>query len=126
MRRIKIIFAAIAVITVLSVCALSYLFAESLVVYEHKSYDTPNVLSETDNSVDINTVPENIPYSDGYVMYLSEGVITVYDSDNTEVYLENSCNITDFTASDIKQLEQDGIKITDRSELLEILSYISS
>jgi len=25
-----------------------------------------------------------------------------------------------------KQLEQDGIKITDRSELLEILSYISS
>lgn len=126
MRRIKIIFAAIAVITVLSVCALSYLFAESLVVYEHKSYDTPNVLSETDNSVDINTVPENIPYSDGYVMYLSEGVITVYDSDSTEVYLENSCNITDFTASDIKQLEQDGIKITDRSELLEILSYISS
>lgn len=126
MRKLNIIFAFIAIASVISISALSYLFAENLVVYEHKSYNTQKLCFDTNDTVRINTVPENIPYSNGYVMYLSDGVITVYNDENTEVYFSNSFKITDFTDSDIKQLEQDGIRITERSELLEILSYISS
>ena len=67
---------------------------------------------------------DEIPHSELYTVKLTGNKVSVYDADLNKVY-HTEVDIHSFTESDLKQLKQDGLKFAVRSELIEILNYIS-
>ena len=104
-----------------AVCSFFYMNAENFIKYEPEATTSKAPENVT---VTVNGIPEEIPDSDYYRMYLSDSFITVLDSNNTAVYRSQINDVSAFTEKDLYQLETDGIYYTVRSELVEVLNYI--
>lgn len=116
-------FAAISLFFALSAAAagiLSYIYAESLVTYESSSEN-----SVTETPAPLCRTPEEIPEYSEYIMYVKNGVLSVYGGDKL-LYKDENADMSAFTDSDIAELSVDGIKFAVRSDIVEILNYLSS
>ncbi len=122
----KIITVLLIVIsTIATVGFISYRYAEKIVSYD---FEKNVIKSNTYTKVSGEEYNENIdeiPVSEFYTVKIINGEISVSDA-NLNIVYRTKIDISAFTSSDLKQLEQDGIKFTARSELIEILNYICS
>ena len=112
--------------SVFLVCSFFYINAERLIKYESKTVKHDTEQSFADALVSVAGVPEDIPLSEKYRMYMESNCIIIRDNDGNTVYKTEITDISAFTEKDIKQLETDGIVYTARSELIEVLNYILS
>lgn len=115
------------IISVAAISFLSYRYADKITSYEmceKSSFKTPTEAKQVQNIPA--SIPEEIPFSEIYRVNLKDGYICVTDSTGAVLYSRKAANTDMFTVSDIKQLERDGFTYTVRSELLEMLNYISS
>ena len=122
MRKKHLFTTAAIIISVISVSAFFYINADNLIKYEPVKAE--NQVTEALEKV--NTIPEEIPYSPFYRMYLENMNISVTDIDGNSVYTSRIKDKSALTQTDIKQLETDGMYFTARSELVEILCYLVS
>lgn len=125
MKRNKIYFKIfVVVLSLLSISLASYINAERMIKYVLKT--SKSNMTQTGEIIDnINTHLENIPLSSNYKMTLEGNFIMVYDENHTPVYKSELKSLSNFTESDRKQLQRDGIYYTVRSELVEDLIYIN-
>ena len=112
--------------SVFLVCSFFYINAERLIKYESKTVKHDTEQSFADALVSVAGVPEDIPLSEKYRMYMESNCIIIRDNDGNTVYKTEITDISAFTEKDIKQLDTDGRVYTSRSELIEVLNYILS
>ena len=124
-KKCFILLCCIASVTAVSI--LSYKYADALTEYE-LSKDALNEKQSiySDSAEYITNIPEDIPASECYRVKLINGHICVYDIDGKNIFRTAHLNTRIFTAEDIKHLERNGLIFTVRSELVEMLNYLSS
>ena len=115
--------ALLAVVSILAVCAAVYVKIEALVAYEKLPEKDSTVMQSTADS--LSEKPDGLPYSKSYVLRLQDGQICVYNADNEIIYSEKA-SAEMLSDDDIQELEREGLTLTARSEVMELLSYLKS
>ena len=127
MSRLKQIIRITAIsVSIIAVCIIFYMNAERFVSYDVDLSTTSSGITAEIGLTDVNSNPENIPHSLGYDMYLKNGILFVFNSENIPVYRSEANVISEFTEKDIEMLERNGIHYSARSDLVEFLHYLKS
>lgn len=120
---LRIIMVGVLSFTVCIAAFLSFKYVNSIVQYEIPA----DIVSENYkyDQTGYFTVPENIPDSNNYNIFLENQNLCVY-ADDKLVYLQELESPGMLSDKDIQELERSGIHTNSRSELLELLSYFNS
>ena len=116
------------VFTILVTGILSYKLINNAVVYEIMENSENTVLGNTNLKLSsINTKIENIPETEnGYVLYFQNDTFYVYTTDGKALYADTGIDASAFTANDLEKLSQNGIFISELTELTETINYLKS
>ena len=123
-KYIKILVALVIVCSVCLAGFLSYKYVNKIVEYEIAADSAAK--NEPTAGRTFETVPEKIPIFAEYHIFLKNNDIHVYSNKNELLYLKKLEEPEKLSAKDRQELEQSGINIRSRSELLELLNYFNS
>lgn len=124
----KAAFAFLGLISVCAACAACYVWTESFVKYEKTKPIESARAAQSTQSAEIETEISlfELPASDYYTLRLENGKITVYSANGTLLYAEADFSPKALSERDKAELERDGLIVTARSEVIELLTYLKS
>ena len=114
-----------AVSSVSAACAALYVWTESFVAYEEVPNEPLAVVTDTDNVPAVTSLAD-LPDCAFYTLRLQGETLTVYGDQNRPLYRISSFSNAMLSEKDITELERDGLRLTSRSEVLELLAYLES
>lgn len=114
-----------AVLFVSAACAALYVWTESFVAYEEVPNEPLAVVTDTDNVPAVTSLAD-LPDCAFYTLRLQGETLTVYGDQNRPLYRISSFSNAMLSEKDITELERDGLRLTSRSEVLELLAYLES
>lgn len=114
-----------AVLSVSVACAALYVWTESFVAYEEVPNEPLAVVTDTDNVPAVTSLAD-LPDCAFYTLRLQGETLTVYGDQNRPLYRISSFSNAMLSEKDITELERDGLRLTSRSEVLELLAYLES
>ena len=114
-----------AVLSVSAACAALYVWTESFVAYEEVPNEPLAVVTDTDNVPAVTSLAD-LPDCAFYTLRLQGETLTVYGDQNRPLYRISSFSNAMLSEKDITELERDGLRLTSRSEVLELLAYLES
>ena len=114
-----------AVLSVSAACAALYVWTESFVAYEEVPNEPLAVVTDTDNVPAVTSLAD-LPDCAFYTLRLQGETLTVYGNQNRPLYRISSFSNAMLSEKDITELERDGLRLTSRSEVLELLAYLES
>lgn len=119
----KLLFRIGCIVVILVLGTVSFLSYERLIRYEAHSVNTDNAVRESD-AVSFKK-PSELPQSEYYVLRTDGTSLLVYD-DAEHLICKQPFARSMLSENDKKELERDGLRLTSRSDVLEMLSYLSS
>lgn len=114
-----------AVLSVSAACAALYVWTESFVAYE----EVPELNRLRLSRTLITSLPSHrLPICRTRLLHprLQGETLTVYGDQNRPLYRISSFSNAMLSEKDITELERDGLRLTSRSEVLELLAYLES
>lgn len=119
----KLLFRLCCVAAIFVLGTASFLSYERLIRYEAYSVKTDNATKESD--IASCSKPSELPLSEYYVLRTDGTSLLVYD-DAERLICKQPFARSMLSENDKKELERDGLRLTSRSDVLEMLSYLSS
>ena len=114
-----------AVLSVSAACAALYVWTESFVEYEEVPNEPLAVVKDAGSLPSEQSLAE-LPDCAFYTLRLQGETFTVYNDQNQPIYRISGFSDAMLSEEDITELERDGLKLTSRSEVLELLAYLES
>lgn len=110
-------------LTILVAGLLSYRLINNAIVYEitENSNITIHNISETNS--DINKIPD---MKDGYLINYENQILYVYSTDKQLLYTDFDIKESAFSLNDLRELSQNGMFISELTELIELINYLKS
>ena len=93
--------------------------------YEEVPNEPLAVVTDTDNVPAVTSLAD-LPDCAFYTLRLQGETLTVYGDQNRPLYRISSFSNAMLSEKDITELERDGLRLTSRSEVLELLAYLES
>ncbi len=119
----KSLFHIGCIAAIIALGAAVFLSCEHLIRYEAHSVKTDETVREPDTAL-LSKLTE-LPQSEHYVLRTDGTSLLVYDAEERLIYKQPLAYVL-LSEKDKKELERDGLRLTSRSDVLEMLYYLSS